>query len=509
MARAIAARTQGDDYQARFFWLQVCRLFEPHTKVTRVGYEVSDARAFDDVVVSYDPPVNSDRGGTVATDYFQVKFHVNQAGTVQFGSFMDPEFIGATKVSFFQRLRDAYLKTKDKGGCRFSLVTPWMIDPVDPLALLINNNAGQLRLDKLYNGGPLSQMGRLRRKAAEHLAIDEPLLREILASLRVHHSFGDLASLNDRINDKLALSGMKPVSDAATSNAYDDLVKKLLQAERNSFTAADIKELCQREELWVGRREAPDYSADLGIRSFVRRAEYMEDETKAVLDLVPYFDGRIIHQASLWSTGVSHSVIQFLEASAKTGKSYRLRLDAHTSIAVLAGYALDTKAGVEVSLVQKTRNGVEVWDVVETAGEEVAEWEFVSVAGDAPDGDLAVALSVTHDVRQDVAAFLERSGLPVRETLAATAAQLGNTAVKDGRHALALAQALIAELRTHRKSGQKTHLFIAAPNGFSFVLGQHLRAMGPTIVYEFNFESGDPGAYEVGIALPPAPFAAT
>ncbi len=510
MARAVAARIQGDDYQTRFFWLQACRLFESHTKVASVGYEVSEIKAFDDVVVAYDPPVNDDRGGVVATDYFQVKFHVSQEGTVRFESLMDPEFIGATRFSFLQRLRDAHAMTKGRGGCRFTLVTPWAIDPRDLLARLINNNAGQIHLDRLFAPGPGSRMGTLRWKMAEHLDINEESLCGILASMRIQHSFGSLAFLNERLSDKLALAGMKPVELTSTSSPYDDLARKLLQAGRHVFTAAEIKEICEREGLWIGRRELIDSHADVGIRSFVRRAEYIEDETDAVLDLLPYFDGRLIRDASLWNTEVSPRVVQFLETHAKTGGAYRLRLDAHTSIAVLAGYVLDTKSGVSISLVQKTRSGVEVWDAEKPSSEPESAWEFSSIVNDdVMDGDMAVAVSITHDVREDVKVFLGRSGLPIRKTLTATLSQTANTAVQGGSHALALAQTLVAELRTHRRDSQTIHLFIAAPNGFSFVLGQHLRAVGPAIVYEFNFESGGLGAYDTGVSLPAAHIAST
>ena len=136
-----------------------------HTKVGSVGYEIAEAKSFDDVVVSYDPPVSDDRGGKVTTDYFQIKFHVSQNEAIRFGALMEPEFIGATKLSFLQRLRDAYVKTKDSGGCRFILVTPWALDSQDPISTLINNNAGQLRLDRLFEPGPRSEMGGLRRRA--------------------------------------------------------------------------------------------------------------------------------------------------------------------------------------------------------------------------------------------------------------------------------------------------------------------------------------------------------
>ncbi len=504
MARALIARTEGDDYQARFFWLQVCRLFQPHTRVIRVGYEVAEAKSFDDVVVSYNPPVNDDRGGVVTTDYYQVKFHVSQNEVIRFDSLMNPEFIGATKFSFLQRLRDAYIKTKGKGGCRFALVTTWGLDAEDPLRSLVNNNAGQLHLNRLFEPGPGTRMGKLRREAAEHLEVEEDTLYEILASMRVHHSFGSLTDVNDRLSDKLILAGMKPMENTGSYSPYDDLAKKLLQSGRQVFTVNEIREICEREGLWVGSRDPVDGGADLGVRSFVRWAEYMEDDTDAVLDLVPYFDGRAIHDSALWNDEVAPRVVQFLETNTKIGGAYRLRVEAHTSIAVLSGYVLDTKAGISISLVQKTRSGVQIWNTEEPATLPERAWEFNWIEGDVDYGDLAVAVSVTHDVHEDVNVFLKRSAIPIRGTLLATLSRAGNTVVRDGAHALALAQTLVAELRDHRKSGQTFHIFMAAPNGFSFVLGQHLRTIGPAVVYEFDFESGTPGAYEAGVALPPA-----
>src|SRR5215213_1958239 len=109
MANAITPRQQGDDYQARFFWLHACRLFQPHTKVARVGFELSRVKSFDDVVVTYAEPLCYERGDKIGADYFQVKFHVSQAGAFTCDALIDPKFINATSVSLLQRLRAAQL----------------------------------------------------------------------------------------------------------------------------------------------------------------------------------------------------------------------------------------------------------------------------------------------------------------------------------------------------------------------------------------------------------------
>ena len=213
---------------------------------------------------------------------------------------------------------------------------------------------------------------------------------------------------------------------------YDDLAKKLLLSGRQVFNADEIREICEMEGLWVGYRDSSDGDADLGIRSFVRHAEYLEDDTDMVLDLVPYFEGRTILEPSLWNAEVGPKVVQFLETNTRLGGAYRLRVDAHTSVAVLSGYALDTKAGVNISLVQKTRSGVEIWDMEQPASLPSQEWEFDWIDGGDADGDLAVAVTVTHDVRGDVAAFLNDAGMAVRGTLTATLPGAGNTVIRDG-----------------------------------------------------------------------------
>jgi SMODS-associated and fused to various effectors sensor domain len=46
------------------------------------------------------------------------------------------------------------------------------------------------------------------------------------------------------------------------------------------------------------------------------------------------------------------------------------------------------------------------------------------------------------------------------------------------------------------------HLFIAAPNAFTFFLGQRQTALGSVRLYEFDFDGGDARRY-CETALPP------
>jgi hypothetical protein len=140
VAEAIAARTRGDDYQARDFWLHACRLFQEHSAVEEIGFDDPELRYFDDVSLYYKWGVPDERGGTSLADHYQVKFHVDCAGCVTCDSLMDPEFIGAKSRSLLERVQD-FSKAYGSAKIPFRLyfVSPWDTDSADPLAKLVSN----------------------------------------------------------------------------------------------------------------------------------------------------------------------------------------------------------------------------------------------------------------------------------------------------------------------------------------------------------------------------------
>ncbi|WP_321928594.1 SAVED domain-containing protein [Burkholderia cenocepacia] len=53
-------------------------------------------------------------------------------------------------------------------------------------------------------------------------------------------------------------------------------------------------------------------------------------------------------------------------------------------------------------------------------------------------------------------------------------------------------------------TGGRTHLFIAAPNAFTFYLGRHVHGLKPVTLYEFDFERHRSGTYEPSLSFPEA-----
>ena len=95
MADAVTARWHGDNYQSRIFWENAFNLLLPNSSVVEVTFEANGPKAFDGVVVKYDPPVARSGSERVSADYHQVKWHVQTGGRFGFEDFIDPDFIGA------------------------------------------------------------------------------------------------------------------------------------------------------------------------------------------------------------------------------------------------------------------------------------------------------------------------------------------------------------------------------------------------------------------------------
>ncbi len=290
MAKAVAARLQGDDYQIRFFWLHACRLFEHRTKVVSVELESDDAKSLDDVVVRYNG--YSDMGERVDADYYQVKFHVTEGGAFTWQKMMDPSFVNASAVSILQRLLNVQRKHAPEGhGCRFSIFSPWTAHPDDELATFLSLSDGRIRWDILGQGGPRSKMGKVREQWKLHLGLgSDEELRRLLNLVRLRKG-PTLERLGEDLNTHLRLVGLVPVQQGSVVNPYDDLGRKFIERGQKAFSRNALEGICRQCGLWVGRTlEEPD-AVQIGIRSFWRYAEHLETTTRCHSVLLRHFDG--------------------------------------------------------------------------------------------------------------------------------------------------------------------------------------------------------------------------
>ena len=504
MTQAVTVRRDGDTFQARLFWLHAARLLDPESPIVKVGFE-QGPKSFDDIWVEYDPTRSGQDqyGEPLRREHIQCKWHVSP-DSYGYTHLVDPEFINANARSLLQRARDAQLAYAPDGvGVRFKLLTNWRLDRADALREMVGTRSGAVRMERLYGSATdNSRAGSIRKAWREHLAIDEGELRVLARTLAFGEANDSLDGLRDYLDTLFGFVGLRRIPRNQNAFPYDDVVFQWMAQGRLEFDRASLKAICTREGL-VGQGEGRPRV--YGVKSFEHPIDRLEERCIQVLDLVPAFDERYIRSEADWAGTLYPALRTFLLSAAKDEPRLRLALDAHITLAFAAGSIINIKSGRFVELEQRTtsRSAWSAEDAPSDASWPTVAGEVATITPDAP--DLAVAINLTHDIVPDVERYL-RQALPSVGRLLSLRPNgpIGATSVVCGRHAFELAETVTRLIREERGLDPATtiHLFVAAPNGFTFFLGQRQPALGRVTLYEFDFEGGRDRSYVAALTLP-------
>lgn len=505
MAQANVARRQGDDFQARIFWLNAASLLDPASPVIRVAYEFGP-KAFDDILIEYDPAQapRDHEGAPIRIEHVQCKWHT-RAGTFGYQDLVEPAFINASRHSLLQRVHQAQVTYAPAGnGLRFELKTNWRIRCGDPLLDLIGKSNDAIDINQLFSGKTdRSRMGKVRKLWRDHLGINDSALQKTVHAFAIAETPESLMTLRQRLDDRFAVVGLKRVSPSCSAFLYDDLIVKLMAQGCVSFDQNSFREMARREGIFTDSAEVEDVPW-IGVRSFMHPIDRLENRCRRILDLVPYFDGRYIQTEADWKGRVSPELRTFLLDTARSRDRLRLVLDTHVSLAFAAGALLNVKSGKRVEIEQRT-GGRRFWSMDDN--ELDPTWpRFIFEDETIPGGgnEIAVATSLTHNVSPGVRNFvrgrLPRVGWILHARIEGEPSQ---KSVHCGQHAWQLAESVVRHVLAVRSQGHRAspvHVFVAGPNGFAFFLGQQL-AIGPTCVYEWDFEGQRDGGYSLGLSV--------
>ena len=504
MADAVVARWHGDNYQARVFWENALNLLLPHSCVVEVTFEADGPKAFDDVVVKYDPPVARSGPDRISAEYQQIKWHVETGGRFGYEDFTEPDFIGARSFSLLERLRQA--RRTAPAPAQFTFLTTYRVRDGDPLATLISGNDKTLLVERLFDGTTdRSRMGRVRKCWREHLELeDDEQLRGIVCNLRVVDGHRSLQELREQINVKAAAVGVLACNAAESDFRYDELARQLKVRKLNALDREALLQFCEEEGLLVGRPIDPDPFLPIAIRSFLGpAADIVGAAPEDTLLLTDEFRQRYLQEGHEWQRDVRPKVERFLREAVKKSPKLRLILDAHASISFLAGAVLDLKSGVETQLVQKGRVGTRTWRADDGSGAKGSRFE-IEEEQLANGRDIAIAISVSQPTIAQVHAFLaERLPSVGKFISCAMPTGPGQRSVAGGEHAAALAEQVSNCVRVVKETDPDAviHIFAAAPNTLLFYLGQHHQAMAPCVVYEYDFDRRGNKTYQPSFTI--------
>ena len=382
--------------------------------------------------------------------------------------------------------------------------------PGSSLAALVEKCQGALRLDTLFRDkSPRSRFGRLRKVWTDRLGLefsDEAELRSILRPLRIQHESRTLESIRSDLADILPLAGLHAIDDSRRADVYPLLIQRLHREGQRWFGPDNLIELCKHEGLWAGKPLLRIPIKKLGIRTFSRFAQDMENETDHMVCLSEFFTDRHIRDPGLWSAEVLPHVSRFLSEHLKSGERYQLHLASVGSVAFAAGYLAEPKLGASFELPQSGIHGRKVW-IPDSASSNSVNWSEEVIELESNAQELAIAISVTHSTFEDASRFIE-SRLPlVGKIVHYGLRDLGQDALTDGSHAFAAAKQvmnLIYKQCAANSFHGPVHLIWSAPNAFVFMLGQLARPLGPVMLYEFDFERSASGRYQPSLSLNPS-----
>lgn len=507
MTQAVVTRRDGDVFQARMFWLHAAHLLDAEGKVTRVGFEAGP-RGFDDIWVEYDParaPKNQ-FGDAILIERMQCKWHA-AGGYYTYQDLTRPEFINAQTTSMLQRAYGALQHDRAEGRTsKLSLVTNHRTHADDPLQTLVRMKSFTLNIDEMFTGKTKrSLMFRLRQEWMAHLDIDEAELRALSVALGLAHTSESLDMLRDRLDIACRLAGLKRPDPQSSATIYDGNIFEWVGQQRSEFDHKTFREKCGDEGLLA----APEKSARMyGVKTFEHASDRLELRCHGVLNMVPEFDDRFIRDIGAWKAVLQPRLKEFLLNLPTEGGRLRLAIDAHATLAFAAGAVLDTKSGRVTEIVQRSPTPV-VWASDDRpASPSWPAWVFEEEIVSAEGQGTACAVSVTRDTAPMVRQYVAQKLPGVRRVLIARLnVRSGQNLVECGAHANLLAEGLAERLKNDRETDpallmERVHLFVAAPNAFTFFLGRHVQVLKPVRLYEFDFGRDRHGSYEPSLSFP-------
>jgi len=496
LANAISARISGDKYQALFFWLKACDMLLDNSNISTIGFEDPEIKSFDDVVIKYRQPIKDFRGNSIYKEYYQVKYHVDYRGHITVDKLLDPKFINATKNSFLQKVKEAskILNRESELGSAI-MITPWSIHPDDEMAKLkiIDAEGGYFRLENLFDGKQISNASKLREKFKLHLDIcEDKELEEILRPIRICSNFYNTEILTNLLNISLISVGLKPIDLTKRNNPYVSLIQRAFQEGQLEFDKESIMQLCKEEHLWVGSSIKLTDEIQIGVRSFLRRAENMENETAHMSCLTSFFNGRYLNDDYDWNNDIKKSIGDFVNQFLEVGRSYSIHLDTHSSVAFTLGHLLDPKSGISAVPVQKGLKGKSIWRPDSSIPkEQYSLWKVDHEIINESGKDIVIVFEMTHPVLEDVKSYIEENELSVKSIVKFYFdSGTSHNIIQDGIHAMYLANEISVTLNSLDKKDRirHYHIFGSGPNGFWFFLGQLSRGLGNLTLYEYDFE---------------------
>jgi SMODS-associated and fused to various effectors sensor domain len=480
---ARAAAIRGDDYQHVIGLYHACRaLGDPD--IESVSVEDSSGGAFDDVVIRMRPESGQRH------QYIQVKSSNYNNQVVNEDWLLKAQTRkGRSPLQHFHDTWSRLIALNDPHV--LTLMSNRNFDHDDPLLALIDNGTNRISRATLDNASPKTDIGKAVARWAGHLGVDAEELKKFVTEVRLERGEGD-QSWEARCRPLMKDAGLRDDAEAVTVGRA--MVHGWVTSGAGPRTRDDI-----RAEITSKNLLARGGTLVLAVHAIDRvPTADLPNITVDFVDLYPgaeAFQRRQLTDPSAWNSQVLPRLAAARDELC-TFKSRRVHIVGSMRLPVYfaIGRTLPDVGRWVLSVDQRGQE----WTT--DANRRTAELSVLADERLSDQGDLAVALALTHDPTNEVRIKIEGAERPTQRLLVLSSpGGPSQTSVEDpGWAADWVSQAReCVRAAVDIVTDRHVRLFLACPAAVAMFAGHQWNLVPTTTVYEHQ----NPG-YEPTMILP-------
>src|SRR5712692_4006267 len=227
MARQVAARLAGDDYQHLFAWMHVLELLMPKRRVAKVVVEDEAAGSADDVTLLRED------GATEADCYHQIKYHVDHRIGYSVDILTENEGNERSLLQKWFRSWESLAAANSLRPIEIHIVSNWGWAHADQFAALVEGGRNGLKQD-FFNATGKEKAGKLRARLAKHVRTTEARFAEFARTLRFHFGYSCWQVMAERAAERMEHHDLK--SDEAALLIGVGIVREWVKTGRQDIT---------------------------------------------------------------------------------------------------------------------------------------------------------------------------------------------------------------------------------------------------------------------------------
>jgi hypothetical protein len=486
MANQVAAILSGMDYQHLCSWYHVLELLKPRWNVARVRVEDEDAVSADDVTVRLT------EGSRLPDRYYQIKYHMNQAG--QYST----DYLIARKgneSSLLQKLFKSWRTLRDADPNRsfeIRLISNWGWDTGDKLKPCIGGAANGL-VEEFFTATEKMDVGKLRKKWRDELAASPADFEAFMRTLRFKLGFDCWEELARGVSDRMDSLGLK--SQPSHLLIAAGIIRDWIKAGPQDITLEILESTLRTHDLFL----PPETEPAVHIHLVTIKEQKYDFEPDYMLDWRPQFVGPANEKGHLLTKpGDWNAVLlpKLKRLEARINKETNCRLIRARGQARLSAWFAFGRVFSQVN-----RYTVEVDQLGKhwrTDAECSPDFSVVSNGSDGEvmsggGGTVAVGISVSGDLAGDVREDLDKRGEKIASLLLIRPERaLGHDCLRGAGDAVALATKTKELMLTFTKRWSATRmlLYYYGPLGGAVFIGHKMNAICREIQVMENQQPG-------------------